>query len=92
MSQTRFQSSTNESLSTKIITEVAAAKGVSPIDVQPPLYDVIDSDALDSLFADQNGASRVGQVSFNYAGHEVTVESSGEVDVQVANKTIPQND
>lgn len=43
MSQTRSQSSTNESLSTKIITEVAAAKGVSPIDLhQLSGYEILE--------------------------------------------------
>lgn len=66
------------SLSTRVVTEVAAAKGVSPIDMQPPLYDTIDPDALDSLF---DGTTRTGTISFSYLGFDVTVESTGDVSV-----------
>jgi hypothetical protein len=44
-----------------------------------PLYDFIDSDALDSLFRSSDGEA---SVSFTYAEHEVTVHSDGEVTVQ----------
>lgn len=73
------ESINNESLSTKVVTEVAAAKDVSPMELRPPLYEAIDPSALDALFDDRNGASCVGQVAFRYNGFDVTVESSGEV-------------
>lgn len=68
-----------ESLSTTVVTEVAAAKDVSPVNMQPPLYEAIDPSALDDLFSDRNGVSSVGKVTFRYDGFEVTVESNGEV-------------
>lgn len=80
----------SESLSTKVVTEVAEAKGISPMDIQPPLHDTIDPSALDTLFA--NKASRVGRISFNYNGCEVTVESSGEVNVQVISEKATLSD
>lgn len=70
----------NESLSSKVVTEVATAKGVSPIDA-PPLYDTIDPEALDTLF---DGVSRTGHVSFSYNGCDVSVKSTGEVQVSNA--------
>lgn len=63
----------------KVITEVAEVRGISPIDA-PPLYDTIDPEALDALFAGQDRTS--GQVSFRYNGCTVTVGSSGQISVQ----------
>ena len=47
----------------------------------PPLYDAIDPDALDALFAPQpDGSPRpIGQVCFQIAGYEVTVWSDGAI-------------
>ena len=44
-----------------------------------PLYDVVDPDALDRLFGstERTSADRFGRVTFRYGGHEVTVSSSG---------------
>lgn len=40
------------SLSEKVVEEVAAAENVEPEDLDVPLFDVIDPDALDQLFGD----------------------------------------
>lgn len=44
-----------------------------------PLYEVVDPDALDRLFGPtrRTPADRCGRVTFSYGGHEVTVNSSG---------------
>ena len=60
-----------ETLSTKIIRELP--EGIAP------LYDSVDPDALDELFADR--ASQ-GIVVFEHAGHQITARSSGEVSVE----------
>jgi len=49
-----------------------------PVADLPPLYEVVDPDALDALFAD-DGA--FGVVTFEYAGHDVTVRADGTVEV-----------
>lgn len=66
-----------------VVTEVADRVGDSPTELDPPLYEVVDPDALRRLFAGRNGHSdqSVGQVEFVYCGCRVTVTSSGEVDV-----------
>lgn len=43
----------------------------------PPLYDVLDPDALDALVASMAG----GSVSFTYAGYRVTVDNSRAIEV-----------
>lgn len=73
--------------STEVVTKVAAVKGVSPIDIQPPLYEAIDPSALDALFSDRSGGSCVEQVSFQYNGFDVIVEDGGEVFVSETGET-----
>ena len=55
-------------------------------DDRPAVYDVVDPDALNSLFAARaDGTPRVdGAVSFTYRAYEFVVESSGEVRVDDA--------
>jgi hypothetical protein len=49
----------------------------------PPLYETIDTDALDRLFASLSGADDVEPATFQftYAGHRVTVTADGDVTV-----------
>lgn len=70
-----------DSLSTAVIDEIAAHEGVDPMDLKPPLYDVIDPDALDMLFPDPGEPSDTptGRVVFTYCGYEVEVTSTGGV-------------
>ena len=61
------------SISYAVVSEVSKAKGVAPDELRP-LHDVIDPDALESLFDSSDGASlRSGHVSFNYEGFVVEV-------------------
>lgn len=79
-------------VSHKVVTEVAAANDASPTDMRPPLYDAIDPGALNALFADRTDASRTGRVSFRYNGCNVTVDSSGQVNVQPADAPSQQTE
>jgi hypothetical protein len=64
----------NDPPSRAVVETVADAEGVDPVDLEPPLYEVIDAEALDRLF--RGGA---GEVTFEYAGYEVTVDSEARV-------------
>lgn len=68
------------SLSEAVIDAVADAEGVEPTDLQP-LYDVLDPDALDSLFQPHShtGRSAQGQITFEYHDYEVYVNENGQV-------------
>lgn len=66
--------------SLRVIEEVAARDGVDPVDVKPPLHDVVDPEALDALFRSADGSNGTA-VEFPYAGYDVRVESSGTVRV-----------
>ncbi|ELY43822.1 HalOD1 output domain-containing protein [Natronorubrum sulfidifaciens] len=70
--------------SLRVIEAVANADDVDPAGLEPPLYDVVDTNALDRLFEPtaSGTTARRGQVSFRYRGHEITVHSSGRVDLE----------
>lgn len=74
--------SDGESISLKVIEEVADRDGTDPAKLQPPLHTVVDTDALDSLF--QSTATRTregGTVVFRYRGYTIRVDGAGEVEV-----------
>lgn len=66
----------DESLSEAVLSEVATAEGIDPVALDTPFHDVVDVDALDSLFQDGTG-----EVTFEYAGYEVTVDDDANVDL-----------
>lgn len=71
------------SLASTIAIAVAETKGVPPESL-PPLYDTVDPDALERLFAPCNdGTPRArGRTAFPMAGCEVTVRGDGTVSVR----------
>lgn len=69
----------HQSLSHAIVEKIAATEDVDPLALDP-LYEVIDPDALDSVFAATNGSPRSdGEIAFEYSGHTVVVSSDGTV-------------
>jgi len=69
-------------VSERVVMAVSEARDTDPLEL-PPLYDVVDPDALDALFASGAGESQAGpgNVTFVFDGCEVIVHSDGEVDV-----------
>lgn len=88
MSDTQLKSRTVESLSGEVLDRVAACKNTEPTELEPPLYEVIDPDALDEIFTPKrNGRARTGgQVRFTYCGYEIQVTSNGEVRAEPTEK------
>lgn len=71
-----------DSLSTAIVEAVAAATDREPTDL-PPLYESIDTDALDAIAAGWTAnTDRRDYVSFAFAGVDVAVESDGGIEVR----------
>lgn len=60
-----------------VLHEVAEHKGISPEELNPPLYDVIDPEALDTIFR-----KNTGRITFEYHGYVVTVDASGNVNLE----------
>ena len=65
------------SASEAVLSEVAKQEGVQPEELNPPLFEVVDPDALDGLFKGDTG-----RVSFEYHGYLVTVDHQANVNLQ----------
>ncbi|WP_227380708.1 HalOD1 output domain-containing protein [Haladaptatus halobius] len=78
----RRHDASQQPLTEQIVTAITDAADTSHREL-PPLYEVIDPDALDRLFTPiYEGATRSNvRVRFAYAGYEVVVHSSGDVTV-----------
>ncbi len=76
--------SNGDRLSIAVIEAVAEFEGISPTDVRPVLYELVDPDALDALFGPTRcGTPRAeGHVAFDYSEHDVTVYSDGRVEIE----------
>lgn len=66
-----------EATTENVVTAVAEAEGVSPLDLDP-LATAVDPDALNALYRD---GRRGVAVEFAYQGYEVTVSADGRVSV-----------
>ncbi|MFC6720738.1 HalOD1 output domain-containing protein [Halobacteriaceae archaeon SHR40] len=83
MSQTKLSTANDGSVTNEVVEKVAEAEDVDPLELTPPLYEVIDPDALDQIFASTPTAGGIeGQMTFFYNGYEVTVSGDGYVSVQ----------
>ncbi|MGQ3411885.1 HalOD1 output domain-containing protein [Natrinema sp. LN54] len=72
-----------ESVSIAVVTAVATHRGADPAEL-PPLYEWIDPDALDSIFAPtRRGGSRGGRLEFTYDGHAITVDCTDGVAIEI---------
>jgi len=69
------------SVSEAVLTAVADREGVGLDELATPLYDVIDPEALDTLF--RNGS---GRVTFEYMDYVVTVDHRGTVRVDAGDE------
>lgn len=66
--------------SSRVIEAVAAAEGIDPTELPARLYEVIDPDALDSLFT--SDTIQTGTVTFAFCGYDVTITEEGTVEVE----------
>ncbi|RQG93288.1 hypothetical protein EA462_01295 [Natrarchaeobius halalkaliphilus] len=66
-------------VSQTVVEAIAEAEGTDPLELTPPLYEVIDPDALENLFTD---GKTVGKIIFNYNNFEVCVFSDDSISVE----------
>lgn len=78
-----FEFSSSVTPSVAVSEAVAEATGTDPRE-GPPLYDYVDTDALNALLTESTGDSEALFVTFEYDGHEVTVGGDGTVSVAPA--------
>ncbi|WP_135823687.1 HalOD1 output domain-containing protein [Halorussus ruber] len=75
-----------DSVTVQVVNAVADETGRDP-KALPPLHDVVDTDALETIVAREPTTSLIGgesdavEVTIEYAGRVVTVSSTGEVDI-----------
>ena len=58
-----------------IVEQIADQEGVPASQIQPPLYETIDTEALESLLSDIDGSSV--EVQFEYSGYRIHASSDG---------------
>lgn len=63
-------------ISAKVLEAIAQAEETDPLDIHRRLYEVVDSDALETLIRTTDSALTV---EFTYNGYNVTVQQDGEV-------------
>ena len=80
MQQSPVEVSDTDRLSETIVGIIADLEGVDSTELTPPLYSVIDPDALESLFASTDDPA-AGHVAFRYHGYDVRVASDGAVEI-----------
>ena len=66
-----------EAATLAVVDAVAACENVDPVDL-PPLYEAVDTDALNAVFRSLTD----GEISFSYAGYDVTLHSDMRVVTQ----------
>ena len=81
MSNKQLGSPVEKPLSREVVETVAALKNTEPTELQQPLYEVIDPDALDALFTPKRDrtARRGGEIQFMYCGYSVRITPNGDV-------------
>lgn len=86
---------THATVSERVVEAVAREVGVEPTELDS-LYETLDPDALNALFAERPGRSQRSavRVTFEYVGHPVTVSEDGAVEVgaPVAPSAVTQRD
>lgn len=70
-----------ESVSMKVVNEVAEREDVDPTELAPPLHAAVDPDSLDATFS--NGDGNAVEVRFSYKGYEVNVAGGDQPRVRV---------
>lgn len=84
-SQTQHEAA--DSVSLDVVRAVAAKTGTDPAAL-PPLYEWIDPDALDALFApSQTNDRREGTIEFTYDGSLVTISFDDDRTITVGKTT-----
>lgn len=68
-----------DAISVEIVERIASLEGVDPTDLDVPLYDVIDPDALETLV--EGARDGTFEVAFSYYEYDVVVDGDGTVAV-----------
>jgi hypothetical protein len=66
-----------------VLRALSAVEGVEPTEIDPPLYETVDPDALDRLLGDPvvGDPGGVVVVRFCVSGYRVVIKNNGEVTI-----------
>ena len=69
--------------STAVIEAIAEYEGLDPVELEPPLFEVIDPDALDALVGNEESGQAQSDIAvqFTYNQCRVKVSSDGSIEV-----------
>ncbi len=68
----------------QVVEAVAKKEGVSPAELSPPLFNVVDPDALDALVqADADADSGEVEIAFTYLEYAVRIQNGPTVRISV---------
>lgn len=73
----------SDSVTAELVQAIATERDTDPTELEPPLYTVVDTEALNDLFAPTKHGPRKGQISFSYCGQRVTVRSDDGVEIEI---------
>lgn len=73
--------------SEKVVKAIAAAESIDATDIREPLFEVINPEALNSLFVDSE--CDAGRVAFDYRGYRVVVTHTGTIELDATLVTPP---
>ena len=78
---------TKQPVGIALVEAVAHREGVDPTEL-PPLYDVVDPDALEALFAPRSGGRPTGvrEVSLSYCGYDVVIRGDRTVELTMGRR------
>lgn len=74
--------------STAVVATLAAVTGADPTEMEP-LYDSVDTDALDAVLGARSARDSPVSVTVDVGGYEVEISSDGVVDVDPSETASP---
>jgi len=88
ITQVHYDPDSSESLTATLVTAIADARGVDPLDYDqmPPLYDAIDPTSLENTLFERAQSNRLdrdaaGVILFRYGEHMVTLQGDGWISI-----------
>lgn len=73
----------SEPPSQQVVTAVAREEGLAPHELASPLYDTINPEALDAIFANTRPNATPTSILFEYHGYEIEIEGTTAADITV---------
>lgn len=67
--------------SQRIVEALADYRGVDPVELSVPLYEVVDLEAVDALFDPESGRDGGVSVRFEYCGAVVDIDVEGRISI-----------